>query len=450
MFIAITNADRSTVQILCPAQPDWGCTVSEGAAGLQQALWVPAQHTLITIPDFSLHTSVWHVHSGSSQALPGAKHLCGSIVFGQGSAGAGQWAALLSREHGKDTVHWYDTVKTVSPGSDSAQDALWSSPHEQSATVAVGTQDAAKLLMAPHGHSVWVIDDPLHAYAEEWAMDGTCLHKLSLRVAGLGIAQASAHISAAGGLLVLPTHSGPVHVINALSHDTLLVANEPRTSSVLSCTETDVFVEVASGCEDTACCDILSSPDTKKRTSALQLEVWRQRTLSANQGSDSRFVCASVDLQPRQLLPSVINESSPPSLGATTHCSTSADEGLLALVCASRPSTVCVYETAGGSAATPVAALCLRGDVSGMAWDPESSRLLVATASSNVLVWEPGRAYAIQSRMGRAQAAVVRSIVPPPAPAAPWLLASRGRWCTARMTSGLNATELEDSGGASA
>jgi len=435
VFLATICSERSSVQVVCPAQPSWGCSVSEGAAGLQTAVWVPAQHVLVTIPDFSLHTSVWHIHSGCSQALPGSKALADGLAFSRSSNRASHWAALLSRQHGSDFLSWYDTSQTLSCGSAALQEPLWGLVGPQEPSL-LGTKDAARLLMAAGSHSVWVIDDPLHAYAEEWSVDGTCLHRLSLRVSGLGIVTASAHLSPNGGLLVLPTHSGPVHITNALSHDTLLVASCGKAGQALAGAATDVFVEVPVGLSD-ADCKLLQQEAgqaaDKKRT-AVNLVHWRELHEAQQPAGESRFVCCTRDVVPAELLPSAVNEVSPPRLGALVHCSTSTNESLMAMVCSSRPSTVCVFETAAGTDARPVAALCLRSNASSVVWDPSCSRLLVATATANVLVWEPGRAYAIVSQMGRAQAAVVRSLRAPPVAGAPWLLASRGRWCTAHAT----------------
>lgn len=423
VFLALRCTERAVVQVLCPGQPAWTASVDEGDAGLAGAVWVPHQHTLLALAEFSLHTSVWHLHSGRSCALPGAKALPAGVAFA--SAAGTHWAALLAREGGQDSLHWFDSSGTVEAAPD-ADTALWT---PVGGAIALGTRDAAAVLLAANGSVAWVVDDALATYAEAWSPSGERLAVLKPDVPGLGVIARTAAVSASGGLLLLPTHAGPLLVYNALSYEQLASVH-PAGQGALAPEHTSVFVEVPADAPRRGVQALEGGGDEP-----LPLAKWRAR-LGESRGEPT-LLLAGRPILPEALGASAVHDTSPPQLGALRVAGVSACERFVAAVCASSPATLHVYGAASGKDAAPLATLCLRAPVTGAVWDGTAPRLVVATACATLFVWEPAGAYCVGISLGAAGARpVVRSLATDDDGAGVWLLASRSKWCVGHALAG--------------
>ena len=49
----------SLVQVWSVSDPDWACSIEEGAAGVQHARWAPDGQHVLVVSDFQIRTSVW-------------------------------------------------------------------------------------------------------------------------------------------------------------------------------------------------------------------------------------------------------------------------------------------------------------------------------------------------------------------------------------------------------
>lgn len=415
VFLSVQSAGSSAVQVLCPAQPSWSCTVDEGVAGLAAAVWVPHQHALLTLAPFGLHCTAWHLHSGTGVALPAAKALPAAAAFAK--HGSTHWCALLSRVPGRDVLQWFDTSHTASAALPEAGD-VWPALH---APVELGTDDAEGLVMAQDGSCVWVVDSAMQCRVEAWSAQGKRLATLAPQATGLGAVLRTTRLSPAGTLLLLPTHAGRVYLYNALSQ-ALVGEASPFETTTLDASEVQVFVSVPPGA-DTA----LLTDAAARQHAAFNIGKFRH----AWEGECDGFAAAAGHVALPALPAAAVHADSPPRLGATHIATISPDDALLACVCASMPSVVWVYTCAGqGGAPGPlplVAALCLSGAVTAAEWG-SAGCLLLAYGGRHLAVWEAGCAYCVSVQVQDSGPGMLVRRVQGGAGGA-WLLSNRRHWC---------------------
>ena len=93
------------VQVWSVTDPTWHCKITEGIAGLVNAIWAPDGRHVLTVAEFQLHLTIWSLLDGSSQCIQQPKHSNAGIKF----SSDGSMLAVAHRKDCKDYVGIYST-----------------------------------------------------------------------------------------------------------------------------------------------------------------------------------------------------------------------------------------------------------------------------------------------------------------------------------------------------
>lgn len=101
--ILVYNTKRGCAEVFAVDDPEWTCRIDEGSTGLRYARFSACGSNVLTVSEFNLKLTVWHLSDGTCSYLRGPKLHNKGVCYSRDT----RFFAVLERRNASDFVSIY-------------------------------------------------------------------------------------------------------------------------------------------------------------------------------------------------------------------------------------------------------------------------------------------------------------------------------------------------------
>ncbi|KAL0239257.1 hypothetical protein PCE1_004945 [Barthelona sp. PCE] len=192
-LVMATCLKAKTIHIFDIENPEWDCTIREGALGLRQAQWAPDSVHIITISDFSIRLTIWSLLNRSGRYIDAPKSIaCCAFTHD------GKFACFVVRSECKDYALIIDC-------------STW----EEVNRFQLASENCTKIKFSSVDHIFMVVDHPLQYGVYFYDLNGVQQGGYRAYENALGVRNAV--WSPCGQLIAVGSCDQKIRIVNALS-----------------------------------------------------------------------------------------------------------------------------------------------------------------------------------------------------------------------------------------